>query len=70
MDTRREPTLGDIILMPYVAHLDRLGLLAVWTAGRSHVVAWWALAREWPSFRRGFFDRITQAEFAERAKDT
>ncbi len=60
-----EPTLADINLMPYVARLDYLGLLNVWTAGRSHVADWWALAREWPSFRRGIFDRITQAEFAE-----
>ena len=60
-----EPTLADISLMPYMARLDYLGLLDVWTAGRLRVIDWWALAREWPSFRRGLSDRITRAEFAE-----
>lgn len=60
-----EPTLADINLMPYVARLDYLGLLDVWTSDRRHGIAWWALAREWPSFKRGIYDRITKAEFAE-----
>ena len=45
--------------------LDYLGLLNVWTSDRRHGIAWWALAREWPSFKRGIYDRITKAEFAE-----
>jgi ganglioside-induced differentiation-associated protein 1 len=60
-----EPTLADINLMPYVARLDYLGLLDVWTEGRLHLGYWWALAREWPSFKRGLSDRITESEYAE-----
>ena len=26
---------------------------------------WWARAKEWPSFRRGLHDRISEAEFAD-----
>jgi hypothetical protein len=29
------------------------------------VQKWWALASEWPSFRRGLRDLISEAEFAE-----
>jgi hypothetical protein len=27
--------------------------------------AWWALAREWPSFKTGLRDLISEAEFSE-----
>ena len=27
--------------------------------------AWWAKAQEWPSFKRGLHDLISEAEFAE-----
>jgi glutathione S-transferase len=60
-----EPTLADINLMPYFARLDYLGLLELWTDGRPHVTDWWALAREWPSFKRGLRDRMTEAELTE-----
>jgi ganglioside-induced differentiation-associated protein 1 len=59
------PTLADINLMPYVARLDYLGLLGVWTEGRPHVRDWWAQTQGWPSFRRGLYDLISEAEFAE-----
>jgi glutathione S-transferase len=59
------PTLADVNLMPFAARLDYLGLLDLWTHDRPRVNAWWALAREWPSFRRGLRDLITEAEFAE-----
>ena len=59
------PTLADINLMPLVARLDHLGLLGVWTDDRPHVRSWWAQAQEWPSFKRGLADLISQAELAE-----
>lgn len=60
-----QPTLADINLMPYVARLDYLGLLDVWTDGRPHVGAWWTRVQAWPSFKRGLYDLITPAEMAE-----
>jgi glutathione S-transferase len=59
------PTLADINLMPYVARLDYLGLLGVWTDGRPRVQDWWARVQQWPSFQRGLRDLISEAEFAE-----
>ena len=59
------PTLADINLMPYVARLDYLGLLGVWIDGRPRVRDWWALASDWPSFKRGLRDLITEAEFTD-----
>ena len=60
-----KPTLADIALMPYVARLDYLGLLGVWTENRPHIGSWWAQAQEWPSFKRGLRDRVSEDEFAE-----
>jgi len=60
-----DPSLADINLMPYAARLDYLGLLDLWSSGRPHVERWWALAREWPSFKSGLRDLISEAEFAE-----
>jgi glutathione S-transferase len=58
-------TLADINLMPFAARLDYLGLIDLWTTDRPRVSAWWAMAREWPSFKRGLSDLISEAEFAE-----
>ena len=60
-----KPTLADIALMPYVARLDYLGLLGAWTEKRPHIGDWWAQIQEWPSFKRGLRDRVTEDEFAE-----
>jgi glutathione S-transferase len=60
-----QPTLADINLMPFVARLAYLGLLEAWTANRPHINAWWARVQEWPSFRRGLHDLISEAEFTE-----
>ena len=38
-------SLADINLAPYVARLDYLGLLEIWTAGRPATLAWWQRAR-------------------------
>ena len=59
------PTLADIALMPFVARLDWLGLLDVWLADRPRCSDWWAITQEWPSYRRGLSDLVTEAEIAE-----
>jgi glutathione S-transferase len=59
------PTLADISLMPYAARLDYLGLLDLWIKDRPHVGAWWTTAREWPSFRSGLHDLISEIEISE-----
>jgi glutathione S-transferase len=59
------PTLADINLMPFAARLDYLGLLDVWTGDRPRVRDWWALASDWPSFKKGLRDLISETEFAE-----
>jgi glutathione S-transferase len=58
-------TLADINLMPFAARLDYLGLLDLWTAQRPRVAAWWAMARQWPSFTRGLSDLISADEYTE-----
>jgi glutathione S-transferase len=59
------PTLADINMMPLVARLSNLGLLDVWTANRPLIAAWWDQVQQWPSFRSGLSDLITEAEYAE-----
>ncbi len=59
------PTLADIALMPFAARLHYLGLLDVWLTDRPRIRDWWALTQEWPSYRRGLADLITDAEIAE-----
>jgi glutathione S-transferase len=58
-------SLADISLMPFAARLDYLGLLDLWIKDRPRVAAWWALAREWPSFKTGLRDLISEAELSE-----
>ncbi|MCF8478516.1 MAG: glutathione S-transferase family protein [Pseudolabrys sp.] len=60
-------TLADINLMPLVARLAYLRLLEVWTHDRPNVNAWWARAQQWPSFRSGLSDLISETEFSEMA---
>jgi glutathione S-transferase len=60
-----KPTLADINLMPFAARLSYLGLLEAWTDKRPRINAWWAQVQEWPSFRRGLHDLISETEFAE-----
>jgi len=59
------PSLADINLMPFAARLDYLGLLDLWIKDRPRAIAWWTLAREWPSFKTGLRDLISEAEFSE-----
>ena len=59
------PTLADINLMPYAARLDYLGFIRLWIKNRPCVRDWWAQAREWPSFKTGLRDLITETELSE-----
>ncbi len=51
-------TLADINLMPFVARLEFLGLLDVWTADRPLVQKWWQRAKARPSFGGAIADRL------------
>lgn len=58
-------TLADIALMPFVARLDYLTLLPVWTRHRPHVQAWWRRAQALPSFRGAIPEALAPKEIAE-----
>jgi hypothetical protein len=60
-----DPTLADINPMPHAARLDYPGLLDLWIKDRPHAKAWWNTARDWPSFKFGLHDLISEAEFSE-----
>lgn len=55
-------SLADINLMPYVARLDYLNLLDIFTAGRPATRAWWERARERASFKAAINGPLTEAE--------
>src|SRR5262245_55891840 len=59
------PSLADINLMPFAARLSYLGLLDLWIENRPRAADWWALAREWPSFKSGLHGLISDGEFSE-----
>jgi glutathione S-transferase len=58
-------TLADINMMPFVARLSYLGLLDLWTKERPHINAWWDVVQQWPSFKSGLSDLISETEYAE-----
>jgi hypothetical protein len=39
--------------------------LELWIKDRPRVKDWWALARDWPSYKSGLHDLISEAEFSE-----
>jgi ganglioside-induced differentiation-associated protein 1 len=59
------PSLADINLMPYAARLDFLALLDLWINERPQVQSWWAAARQWPAFKSGLRDKISEDEISE-----
>jgi glutathione S-transferase len=59
------PSLADINLMPYVARLEFLGLLDVFTTDRPTVRDWWKQAREWPSYVAGIATPMKKQELEE-----
>ncbi len=60
-----KPTLADINLMPYAARLEYLGLIGAWLDIRPRVREWWGRAQDWPHFKTGLRDLITDAELAD-----
>jgi len=58
-------SLADINMMPFVARLEYLSILDVWTGERSHVRAWWERAKAQPSFITAIPDVLTGEEVAE-----
>jgi len=59
------PTLADINIMPYAARLEYLGLIGAWLDERPRVREWWARAQDWPYFKSGLRDLISEHEFSE-----
>lgn len=52
-------TIADIVLAPYMARLDYLTLLDVWTVDRPGVAGWWERLRERPSYRAQLSGKLT-----------
>lgn len=59
------PTLADINLMPYIARLEFLGLLDVFTDERPAVREWWIRSKEWPAYIAGISDSMKAHELQE-----
>lgn len=57
-----EYTLADINMMPYVARLDYLGLLDIWTVDRPRVKAWWQRATARKTFQQAVYEPLTAPE--------
>ena len=57
-------TLADINLMPFVARLNYLNLLGLWTAARPNVLAWWRGVQDVPSFRAAIVEQTGEADAA------
>ena len=61
-------SLADIGLSPFVARLNYLGLLDVWIAERPRVQAWWAKARQRPSFVAAITDPTGEQDAANMGR--
>ena len=57
-------TLGDINLMPFVARMEYLDLLDVWTEKRPATLDWWSRAKARPSFVEAIAGKLTTDEIA------
>jgi glutathione S-transferase len=53
-----EFSLANINLIPFVARLNYLGLLSIWTSIRPLVRAWWKRARNRPSFHKAIENKL------------
>lgn len=61
-------TLGDINLMPFVARIEYLDLLSVWTADRPRVLEWWARAKARESFVKAISSQLAEEEVSAMKK--
>ena len=52
-------TIADIVLAPYMARLDYLTLLDVWTGDRPGVASWWERLRRRASYRGQLSGKLT-----------
>jgi hypothetical protein len=50
---------------PKYLKLNSKGVVPTLVKDRPRVKGWWALAHEWPSFKSGLHDLISEAEFSE-----
>jgi len=57
-------TLADINLIPFVARLEFLGLLDIWTSERPFVQGWWRRAKSRPSFNGAITRRLTPEQIS------
>ncbi len=55
-------TLADAAATPYIARLDMLGLLEIWTGSHPRLVEWYARIRARPSFDAAITDYFTAAD--------
>jgi glutathione S-transferase len=60
-----EFSLADINLIPFVARLNYLGLLDIWTKDRPLVRVWWKRARTRPSFQERLKASFGQIRFLQ-----
>ena len=58
-------SLADIALTPYVARLEYLTLLDLWTSNRPAVCSWWQRIKERPSYRTAIPEALTSQEIDE-----
>jgi glutathione S-transferase len=58
-------TLADINMVPYVARMDYLTLLEIWTADRPRVRDWWTRSKSRPSTIEAIPNRLTSEEIEE-----
>jgi glutathione S-transferase len=57
-------SLADINLIPFVARMEYLDLLDVWTAERPLVRAWWKRAKARPSFGKAIAERLSAEQIS------
>ncbi len=60
-------SLAEISLAPYVARLDYLQLLPIWTSERPLLRAWWDRVKAEPAVRRAIADVVSPTEIDEMA---
>ncbi|NQU72955.1 MAG: glutathione S-transferase family protein [Rhodospirillales bacterium] len=60
-------SLAEINLAPYVARLDYLQLLPIWTAERPLLRAWWDRVKAEPAVQRAIADVVSPTEIDEMA---
>ena len=55
-------TLADINLMPFIARLEYLGLLDIWTSRQTHIVDWWTQSKNLTSYHESISSSLSENE--------